>query len=107
MFLDRFFTFFYRFANVFLQIFYCFFGSSGLREASGTHVAPISVSSVRANSLYEVLQTMRRLADRFFTVFAFFERLFIVFLTFPDRIFTVSRHRFLAFFLRRTSKKKH
>ena len=83
--LERFFTvfflkFFWRFSyvfiafflTVFLPFFYRFFGSSGLREASGTHVAPISVSSVRANSLYEVLQSMRRLADRFFTVFACF-----------------------------------
>ena len=81
---------------VFLLFFY---GSSSLREASGTHLALISACSVRANSLYEVLPGVLRLVDRFLPFFSF-RTVFYRFLLFLYSVLTVFLPFCLAIFLR-------
>ena len=71
-------------------VFYRVFWSSGLREGSRTHVAVISVSSVRANSLYEVLQGCVGLWTVFYRCFVLLT-FFSVFVQVPFR------DRFLPF----------
>ena len=73
------------------SLFFVFCRSSGLREASRTHLAVISVCPVRANSLYKVLQGVRRLVDH---VSLFFNVLYILY---------TSLYRFAHFCYRITS----